>query len=325
MATSGSYDYDNTAANFITDALLHIGVLGTGETVATAKQTELLRKFNYLVKWLAGRNMPLWSRKRGAILPTTGQNYIANGTRTVAWNGYTSTTLASAATASQADIVVTSASGFGDTYVVGLELDDGTFQWSTQSGAAVGTTVTLADNLTDTAAAGNRVFVYDGGTASNLISTPLQIYHANILDLTNNARWPINLSSEKDYYRLGDLTVTGTPHTLFFDSLLNTGTFWWYPRWTTSSADQIIEFSYRTTFQDLDATTNTLDIPQAFHLAVVMYLAALAAGNYGIDASERKGLWLEAENVYQEALASVTQTLSIKFEPNYEGEVPYGS
>jgi len=327
MATSGSYDYNNTAANFITDALLHIGVLGSGETVATAKQTEALRKFNYLLKWLAGRNLPLWSRKRGAILPTTGQNYIANGTRTVAWNGYNTTTLAADAAASQADFTVASGTGFGNGYVIGIEQDDGTMIWSTQDGAGSSPTFSMVDNFTAAASSGNRVYVYDGATASNLISTPLQIYHANILDNTNNARWPINLVAESDYYGLGDLTVTGTPNQMFFDSQLNTATFWWYPRWGASgSLDQIIEFTYRTTFQDLDTVaTDTLDIPQAFHLPVMMYLASLLGRNYGLDRTELKDIRDEAEHYYQEALGSVTQTVSLMLEPKYEGMPPYGN
>ena len=321
MATSGSYDFNTTADNFINDALLHLGVLGTGETIASAKQTEALRVLNYLLKWLAGRNMPLWSRKRGVILPTTGQNYIANGTRTVAWDGWGTTTLSSAAAGSQADIVVTADVGFDDNDIVGVELDDGTIQWSIQSGAIATLTVTLDDNLNGAAAAGNRVYVY---TPASVITTPMQIYHANILDNSNNARWPIELVSEKDFYSLGDLTSTGTPNQLMFDVQLNTGTFWWYPRWTTSSMDQVIEFSYRTTFQDIDTVgSDNLDVPQAFHLPVVLYLAHLLSANYGIDPNERKLLLAEATSYYEEALASVTQTTSIFFGPDYEGMNPY--
>ena len=47
---------------------------------------------------------------------------------------------------------------------IGIELDDGTIQWTTINGAPAGSTVTLTDALTDDVASGNAVYVYTAKT-----------------------------------------------------------------------------------------------------------------------------------------------------------------
>lgn len=174
MATSGSYDYSVTASNIIQAALEDINVLAAGETIDSDDQTIAMRRLNFIVKRLQARGdmtgLKPMRRQRVTLFLAKGQQTYLIGpasTDARATTQFGRTTISAAEAAGQTVLSITSNTDTttypgttvtmtsGD--IIGIELDDGTIQWTTISGTPA-STATVADALTGAAASGNYVW-----------------------------------------------------------------------------------------------------------------------------------------------------------------------
>ena len=317
MASSGSYNFATDRDTLIADAHLYIGAIGEGETPSANQVTEAARMLNMIVKLREADGMPLWAIKRGYILPFSGASSINTNSHVVV--AYDTTTLGGDEAAAQTALTVASITGFSASDQLGIELDDGSIDWTTINGAPSGTTITATAGLTSAASSGNRVFGYTA--SSERIQKPLRILHADILQLDNNTSHPINVVSEQDYFGLGSRTTEGTPNQIYYsrvpssDTALETnGTIFVYPRF--SAGDHVIEFTYQRPFMDFDASTDEPDFPQAFYLPIVIELAALLGPKFGVPLKERVALFNEAAMYRAEALMTIQPEGSLFLQPD---------
>lgn len=298
MASSGSYDYSIDRDGLINLAHQHIGAIGEGETCSANQITEAAKLLNMLCKLRAADGMPLWSLKRGAILPFSDASSIATNSHVVTSYNYTTTSAAAASGAST--IVITSTTGFANGYTIGIELTSGTMQWTTINGALSGSTVTLTATLTEAVVSGAAVYVYQ---TTNRIQRPLRILQGNILNSAGSNSYSIEQVARENYFSLGNRTVEGTPNQFYYDPALDNGNIYVYPRF--SDGDDVIEFTYHRPFQDFDASTDTPDFPQEFYLPLMIGLAALLGPKFGVSIEERSALTKEAEYYLIQALETV--------------------
>jgi hypothetical protein len=175
VATSGSWNYSRTAAELIQAALENIGVYSTAETLSGPDQALALSRLNMMVKAMSGRidlapGLKIHTRQRVTLFLAKGQQTYLVGpasTDARATTQYGRTTISAAEAVGQTTISITSNTDTttypGTTVtmtasdIVGIELNDGTIQWTTISGTP-GATMTIADSLTVAAAAGNYVW-----------------------------------------------------------------------------------------------------------------------------------------------------------------------
>lgn len=175
MATSGSYNFSVTAANVIQTAWEDLGIIVPGGTVATADSTMALDRLNKLAKQWQGTadgmpGMKIWTRQRVTLFLQEGQSQYLIGpasTDSYASTLFGRTTISAAEAAGQTTLSITSntdTTTFPGTTVtmtngdfIGIELDNGTIQWTTISGTP-STTATVSNALTSAAAAGNYVY-----------------------------------------------------------------------------------------------------------------------------------------------------------------------
>ena len=175
MATSGSYDFSRTAAQVIQGALENLTVIAPGGTVSSAHSTMLLARLNMIAKQHQGTadgapGLKVHTRQRVTLFLAKGQQKYSIGpasTDARAATSYGRTTLSAAEALGQTTISITSNTDTttdpgttvtmtsGD--IVGIQLDDGTLQWTTISGTPT-TTMTIVDSLTAAAASGNYVY-----------------------------------------------------------------------------------------------------------------------------------------------------------------------
>jgi hypothetical protein len=205
MATSGSFNFSLSAANVIDMAVENLGVLASGGTIVSADQTLALRRLNVIAKMYQGTadgapGLKVHTRQRITLFLAKGQQSYLVGpasTDARASTQYGRTTISAAEAAAQTTISITSNTDTttypgttvtmtnGD--IVGIQLDDGTIQWTTISGTPA-STMTIASGLTDAAAAGNYVYWFTSRAqrfpviqsaalrGSNRTDTPLTIY-----------------------------------------------------------------------------------------------------------------------------------------------------
>ncbi len=314
MTTSNSYNFIVTRDEIIELAHQHISALGEGESCTAAQITEAAKLLNMIVKLRAADGMPLWALKRGTLLPVTGVSSVATDSHVVTTYRHTTTSAAAASAAST--IVVSSATGISNLDQIGVELSDGTIQWTTVNGAPAGTTVTLTAVLTGAVSSGADIYVYTA--SSDRIQKPIRITEADILTVSDSNSYEIRIEDRGDYFRLGNRTTASTPNSIWYDlaststTNLDNGQIFIYPRFFTG--DKVIEFSYQRPFQDFDASTDHPDFPAAFYLPLMLELAALLGPKFGLAVEERAELRAVAKMYRDEALSTVISEGSIQFE-----------
>lgn len=316
MTTSNSYDFEVTRDQIIDLAHQHVGAIGEGESASPEQVTEASRLINMIIKLRAADGMPLWALKRATILPVTGVSAIATDSHVV--TTYDTTTIGADEAAAQTVISVTSSTAMTALDQIGIELDDATMHWTTIVSVDSPTQITITDPLSDSAAAGNRIYSYTAST--DRVQKPLRILETNIQNLTTNSRYEIDQISRQEYFMLGGHTSASVPNQVYYDLVstsntnLNNGQIYVYPRF--SGADNVVEFTYHRPFQDLDAAGDTLDFPQAFYLPIMIELAYLLAAKFGVPIDIRKVLFQEAAMYREEALSTIYPEGSLRIVPD---------
>src|SRR3990167_1805611 len=321
MATSGSYDFSATRDSLILTAHQHIQVVGENGTNTAAQVTEAAILLNMIVKLRAADGMPAWALKRGYLLPTTDVSSIQTDSH--ATTNYDTTTLTADSAASDTTLTVTSITGFTNGDQIGIELDDGTVDWTTINGVPAGTTITITTGVTTAASSGNRVYGYTA--SSERIQKPLRIIGANVLDVTNSRRNAIDVISREEYYSINNYTSTSTggPLVIFYDQVSNSatnlddGNVYFWPRF--EGGDNIVEFTYQRPFQDFDASGDNVDFPQAFYLPLMLELAALLGPKFGVPRDVNKDNLAMAKLYRDEALYTVAEEGSMRISPEDRG------
>ena len=309
MATSGSVDFSVSRDNILTDALIIVGAVGPDDTVPTNWTTHAARQLNKLVKALQSKRIGLWARKTGYILPISDTNSVSLGpSGGHATLSYSQTTLTVASAALATTVTVSSTTGFGDTRAVGIELDDGTIQWTTQSGAAVGSVITVATALTDDASIGNYIYVY-----TTKLQRPVRIVEAYLSDLEGPTDVEMEVVAKAMYETIPTKESEGAPNTLNYDPQLDQGVAYFWPRF--DSVRSVIKIIFQRPFEDFDASGDTPDFPQEWYDALCYQLAVRLAPVYGMPGADRQMLSQEANAALMLALENEPEEGSFLLQP----------
>lgn len=315
MATSGSYNFTVTRDDIITAAYRHINVIGEVATPSASQVTAAAVLLNLLIKSGPYTAMPLWALKRGTILPFSGSNTINTDSHVV--TNYDTTTLTADSAATDTTLTVDSITGFSASDQIGIELDDGSIDWTTVSGAPAGSTITIATGVTSAASTGNRIYGYTA--SSERIQKPIRIIEANLKTVSSGASREILIEDRTDYYNLGNRTTEGEPTMIYYDiasssaTNLDNGTIAVWPRF--ANGDSVIEFTYQRPFQDFDSSTDDPDFPQAYFMPLMLDLAATMGIKYSVPKDKRDDMRQEAKYWRDEALATTDSVGSVQFIP----------
>ena len=159
---------------------------------------------------------------------------------------------------------------------IGIELDDGTRQWTNIVTVDSATQVTLNDALTAAAASGNTVFSY-----TDKLDRPLRIIDARSKRLPNQFETPLNNWNRTEYFEQPDKTSQGTVTNFYYSPQLNTGKlFTWQ---TADSVKQILNVTFVRPIDIVLNNADALDIPAEWGLALIWSLAAELLPGYKID------------------------------------------
>lgn len=270
--TSGTATFNYGRNQIITAALRKLGKIQSGETVGPQLIQDGSDALNIMVKALNATGLHIWTESEATLFLQPGQYQYTLGsgsTDSCADTSYTATTLAASYGQFAAVITVSSATGFTATYNVGVVLDNGSVFWTTQSGAAMGTSITLAAGLTSAASAGNAVYVYQ-----NNIIRPLRVVSGRRYAFNGGIETQMIMMSRVDYRNQPNKSSTGTITQFFYDPRggANTqGQFWVWPAPADVSA--ACKFTWWRPIQDFTTAANIPDLPQEWLDALIWNLA----------------------------------------------------
>lgn len=295
MASSGVVTFRLNRDQIINQALLQVGGIDPESGTPTATQvSNAAFALNLMVKTLETKGLQLWERKYGVVFTQKNQGVYVLGSpgpagdhATLTSNllgvgGFIKTTLSVAAVTASATVTLSTitssttpgiaAVSIASTYNIGIQLDNGSIQWTTVNGAPAGNVITLTNILTGAAAAGNLVYSYQ----TKLIR-PLRILDSFYRQQAGNDV-PVRIISRDEYNRFGLKTSPGTSIQLYYDPQVNSGFLSLYPVPADSLGLLFIEF--QKPIEDFVASTDDFDLPQEWGEALVWNLALRLIPSY---------------------------------------------
>ncbi len=283
MSTSNSYNYSQTRDQLITKAFQLINVYAVGATPSSDDISYANDILNMMIKTWQAEGIKLWKRKIGYLFTAldTASYQLGSVSGANHCSGtYVATTLSSTASLGASSVALTSVTGMSASDFIGIELDDGTRQWTTISGSPSTSSTSLAATLTGAASSGNTVITY-----TSKINRPLEVIRGTIIDLdSSSTETQLDKISHDDYFNLPVKTTAGKANNFYYDRVINnslpyTGVLYLYPR--PNNVAHIVAFTYLDGLQDFDSSSDDADFPQEWYYPIVVNLAAELGLHYG--------------------------------------------
>lgn len=282
MALSGSYDFTVTRDDIIQEAMERCGVLRLNKSASADQLASLARSLNLKIKACQAAGLQLHTYKDAFLFLEADEDaYLLGPTGDHATESYVKTTLGGDEAAGQTALTVASIAGISNLDNLGIELDNGTLQWTTVSGAPSGTTVTAAVALTSAASSGNAVFAY-----TTKIQRPLKVADLFIRNVDDFDR-PIDLVSISEYRsNLTNKLAEGSVVHATYDPQLTNGRLLVWP--TTNDVTDVLGFTYKKPVDDFDGATNNAAFPPDWYEYLVLELMPIVALKFSLPLAERE-------------------------------------
>lgn len=277
MATSNSVNFNLTVEEIVSEIMEQLAIVPPGGTVRGEDYTSCVRTLNLMIKAWQMSGIYLWTESEGYLFlnPSQTSYQLGGSGADRAVSDYIATTLSADEALGQTTLSVTDSTGMAALDVVGIELEDGTMQWTTISSVPDATSIIVNDALTDDAEDGASVYTYD---PDDVINRPLEVNSIRVrLDQSNDVKiYPI---PKKVYFNLPNKSSEGQPIQYYVDKKRDHSEVFFYP--TPSTVDHVVHFSYRRILEDLDSSVDDFDFPQEALLALVYNGCVHIAPKYG--------------------------------------------
>lgn len=273
--------FNLTKSELTTLILQEANIIGESQTPTTAQTNAVSTRLNLLFKKWEAEGINAWVRRLGYLFPAYNTaSYSLGSAGWHATNTYVSTTISADEAAAQTTLSLTSSAGMTASDFIGIELDDGTRQWTTISSVPDSTSVIINVALTSAASEDNTVITY-----TTKITRPLRIQYGTTLDLKNsNNETQLSIMSHDEYFQLPNKSQLGQPNQFYYDKLLGgttpyTGTIYLYP--TPQFVHQIIPFTYQESIADIVNSGDYTNFPQEWLYCILINGAVEMAQRYG--------------------------------------------
>jgi hypothetical protein len=278
MATSASYDFSVACSEIIGGAMRTLNLIATGESPSTTELSDGREALNMLIKAWQAQDIGLWLNQEATLfLEYEETSYTLGPSGDHASVTSVKTEVATAAAAAALTLILDSVTGMTTGDAIGIELDDGTLQWTTINGVPNTTTltVTITAALTDDVAVDNHVYTY-----TDLIQRPLEIFNVRRKD-ASDYETTVTLISRQEYMALSNKASSGSITSAYYDPQLTNGVLYTWP--ACNDVQDRLVFTLRRPVMDFDADANDADFPQEWLRALKFNLALELAPEFGIE------------------------------------------
>lgn len=156
---------------------------------------------------------------------------------------------------------------------------------------------------------------YNIGPSQTVPTTgmPLKVVQAFYTPSGGN-NTPLNVYNRYDFNQLPNTNASGTPVDLYYQPLRTFGTIKLWP--TPADSTTQITVHYQSPFEDMTASTDDVDFPSYWIMALIYGLAWVMAPEYGVPPTDRQILAKESEYWHQEALSYGSEEGSVFLQPD---------
>ncbi len=309
MTVSGTATFSITMNDLIYGSFQLAEIIASGDVLNAADYALAKSTLNMMVKTLQNRGFGLWLNQ-AVTLPLTKnkQSYSLGPTGDNCSASMGETAIATAALLGALTITVDSITGITTGQYIGIELDNGTMQWTTVNGAPSGSTVTLAAALTAAAAVDSVVFFY-----TTKINRPLEVIEARLRD-SSGIETPLSVVGLQEYRDLPLKSSSSKANQVSYDPQLVNGVLYVWGV-DTDLSDRIIMTVKRPVFDFVNAA-DTPDFPIEWCEALEGGLAERLAYKFHVPAQKKAELSILAKRRLDDADWYDREKTSIFFTAN---------
>lgn len=314
MATSASYNFSLNRNEIIKTALEEVAAADIFDEVPEEYISLANRRLNMMIKSWQTRGISLpFTEEIIIFLPasTSELTISPTGNHTCLASDFVSTTLSAAASGGASSLTVASGTGLAISDNIGIALSDGTRQWTTISNVS-GTTVTLADVLTESAESGATVYAY-----TNKVQKPMRLLQAR--RRSEGVDIPVEILARADWFSLATKTNSGTVTQIHYQPKLSTGLLYIWQQ--TDNVDDYLRCTVEYPAEDFDSASDDCMYPSEWYEAIVYGLAWRlgTGGKFGLTDQEVSNLKAIADEAFDKVNAFDQEYTYVDFVPNLDG------
>jgi len=258
MATSNSTDFNQTAIDLIEGAYRLNGVLVEEQPLEPPLRAAGFSNLNLMVKNWQAQGLHLWTKQEGILFLQVGKtDYFLSqtGDEATTFDDFISTTLTTSAAALATTLVVTDTTGMLALDTIGIELDDGTRQWTTIVSVDSPTDLTITTALTSISASGNTIYTY-----TTQLKRPLRILGVRRGKTGEDTEIEvIPFESRSHYFNQNDKTSQGTVINYYYSPEIPSGRIYIWQ--TADNVREIVRSTYERPIEDFDDNNDDPDFP----------------------------------------------------------------
>ena len=193
---------------------------------------------------------------------------------------------------------------------IGIELDDGTRQWTDILDVLSSTSVETREGLTSAAASGKTVYSYE-----TQIDRPIRLMNAQFASTLTASETPITQWSRDEYFEQPDKSSSGTIVNWYYSPQLTLGDlFVWQ---VASNVRQVMRFDYVRPLIVPTAQSDVLDIPSEWEMPLKWAIAAEVGPGYGLKVDRQAVLEAKAGATLDQALGHDVERDSMSIQPDF--------
>lgn len=312
MATSNSYDFQLNRNEIVTEALRLLNVVDDFDDATQKEITTGSRSLNMMIKAWQAQGIHLWKYEEIVVFlekNKTKYTLSSSGDHACLLDDFNSTTTTATSSSGATTLTVSSITGIADGDNIGIELTDGTSQWTTVSGTPLGNTVTLTAALTGSVNSGAYIYSY-----TNKIQKPLRLDDARKRN-ASGTETKMTIVARDTYFQLPNKSSQGSVIQLHYNPKVSSGNLYIYP--STNDVTDTIRATVEYPIEDFDSSTNNADFPVEWTEALVYNLAMRLAPQYGVYGVELQSIAVMAEQFKQDLLDWDQEYTTVQFVPAF--------
>jgi len=260
LATSGSFNWDQTRNQIVTDALRTVGAIDQEGSPSAAQLSNGCEALNSIVKNLQTMGLGLWAREWTTAALTASTMLTHNAVNYICVRSHTSS----------------AAGAVGDEPGVGNDWE--TFWMVGGTGGGAWATATAYNAIGDFVPASDTIFIEEAFIRRNNFDHPMRV-----------VRYADYLTG------VGAKYSTGLPSVLTFNNSLASPVVLMSPQ--SESASDIVNYLRYRKLEDFDAAADNPDSPASWVELLVFALARRISPQYGLPLEERYYLGREANRL----------------------------
>jgi len=313
MTTSNSVDFTLDAEGIISEAFKKLGIRAAETPLQSFEIQDGLLDLNLMLKSFQSQGLHLWTEEEGILFLDVGkENYLLgpSGDEATTLDDFIGTTTDNNEIALATVIEVSDTTGMAALDNVGIQQDDKTRHWTTIVSIVANVSITITTGLVSASKAGSAVFTF-----TNLIDRPLRISSSRRKTFGSDNEIPVISWSRNEYFNQVNKASQGTVVNAYYSPLLTNGRY--YVWQTASSVNDFVRFSFERPIEDIDLTTETLDIPVEWLETVIYNLAARLSDTYDSPPQKLQIVLTKAAGFLQQLTGWDEELESVNVQPDF--------